>query len=246
VYSSKHVDNNKVMIHYYDSIEKSDKELIPIVVCPGLSETAEEYIDLLEFVSLRRCLLLSFRGRGKSGTPERGYNLDEHISDIESVVQDAGIKSFHLFGFSRGVAYAFGFAQKHKEQIKSLILGDYPPEHRAMPQEWAEDYINNYLIPYNRAGNIRSKAVIGIQKESSQISLENKIGIPVLVARGKLEGSLISDTDMERYKKMCCQLSIKEYTQSGHNITSSEKILFYRDTVNFLDGINYISSKIGE
>jgi pimeloyl-ACP methyl ester carboxylesterase len=225
------------MIHYYDSIEKSDETLIPLVVCPGLSETAEEYVDLLEAISPRRCILLSFRGRGKSDTPDSGYNLDNHVSDIASVIQDAGIELFHLFGYSRGVAYVLGYAQRHTEQIKSVILGDYPPEHRAMPQEWADDYINNYLIPYDRTGNIRPNAVLGIQRESSQISLESHLSMNVLVARGQLKESLITDIDLGRYKKMCNKLSFKEYSLSGHDIKETEKELFYRDIVVFLNKI---------
>lgn len=237
MYLSKHVDNNNVMIHYYDSLEKSDKKLIPLIVCPGLSETAEEYIDLLEAISPRRCILISFRGRGKSDTPDIGYNLEDHVSDIKSVVQHAGVELFHLFGYSRGVAYALGYARRYKDQIKSLILGDYPPEHRAMPQDWPEDYINNYLIPYNRTENIRPKAVRGIQRESSQISLESQFSNHVLVARGKLKESLVNDIDLSRYKTMCCKLLIKEYLLSGHNIKGTEKELFYSDVVNFLDSV---------
>jgi pimeloyl-ACP methyl ester carboxylesterase len=234
MYLSKYADSKNVIIHYYDTLEQSDEQLLPLVVCPGLSETAEEYIDVLQAMLPRRCIVLSFRGRGKSDTPERGYNLDEHISDIESVVHHAGLKSIHLFGYSRGVAYALGFARKHKEQIKSLILGDYPPEHRAMPREWATDYINHYLITFNRIDNIRPQAVRGIQRESLHINLENRFEIPVLVARGMLQGSLITDEDIARYKTMCGNLSIKEYGQSGHDIKDAEKGAFYRDIVHFL------------
>lgn len=237
MYSSKYAQNNSIMIHYYDSLENSDKTLIPLIVCPGLSETAEEYIDLLEAISPRRCIVLSFRGRGKSDTPESGYNLENHVSDIETVVKHAGIESFHLFGYSRGVAYALGFAQCHKEQIKSIILGDYPPEHRAMPEVWPEDYINHYLIPYNRTDNIRPKAVWGIQRESFQVSLESKLPMKVLVVRGKLEESLVTDADLDRYKKMCSNLSVNEYFLSGHDVKDTEKGLFYSDIIDFLDSV---------
>lgn len=237
MYMSQHIDNNNVSIHYYDSCNQSDSKLLPIIVCPGLSETADEYIDFLEAILPRRCIVLSFRGRGKSSTPKSGYNLEEHISDIESVVKHAGLESFHIFGYSRGVAYALGYAQKHENQIKSLIVGDYHPEHRAMPPGWDEDYINNYLIPYNRTENIRPEAVICIQRESAQISLENSLAIPLLMARGKLEESLISDIDVERYKTMVRQLTVKEYVQSGHNIKGTDKGLFYADIIHFINSV---------
>jgi len=232
---SKYVKNKGVRLHYIDSFEKADKKMTPLVVCPGLSETAEEYIDLLELVLPRRCILISFRGRGQSDTPDNGYNLDDHVSDIESVVRDCGVNSFHLFGFSRGVSYALSYAQKHTEQIKSIILGDYPPEHRSMPANWSKDYIENYLIPFNRTDHIRSKAVLGIQRESTKISLENTLSVSLLLARGMLNDSLVTDCDIKRYEKICATMTIKEYHQSGHDIKEKEQITFYNDIVNFLD-----------
>jgi pimeloyl-ACP methyl ester carboxylesterase len=228
-------DNNKTMIHYYDSMDTSDNQQVPLVVCPGLSETAEEYIDLLEVLLPRRCIILSFRGRGKSDTPDSGYDLDAHVSDIESVVDHAGVHSFHLFGYSRGASYALSYAHSHSNKVISLLLGDYPPEHKAMPSDWPDDYINNYLIPYNRTANIRPKAVYGIQKESLQISLASPPDIPVFVARGLLEGSLVTEIDLERYKRMSSDLSIKEYQHSDHGLKGKDKEAFYGDIRRFLE-----------
>ncbi|MCR8842070.1 alpha/beta hydrolase [Paenibacillus sp. SC116] len=93
---SKTATHNGLNIHFLDSIIEADPELTPIVVCPGLSETAEEYIDLLEFLFPRRGIVLSFRGRGQSQTPQIGYDLEHHVSDIESVVKESGVAYFHL------------------------------------------------------------------------------------------------------------------------------------------------------
>jgi hypothetical protein len=65
-----------------------------------------------------------------------------------------------------------------------MILGDYPPEHRSMDPDWPEEYINNYLIPQNRSDSIRPKAVLGIQRESVQICLDEDLEIPVFVNAG--------------------------------------------------------------
>lgn len=238
MYISKHVKNGETAIHYFDSIDSSDPSKMPIVVCPGLSETADEYLDLLRLVQPRRSVILSFRGRGESETPLSGYNLDEHISDIEAVVQDAGLDQFHLFSYSRGVSYALGYALKHKSKAKSIMAGEYPPEHRAMETDWPEDYINNYLVPFNRTGQIRPAAVRGIQRESRQIDLRGNFDMPVLVARGLLEGSLVTDSDIERYKSMCSKLIIKEYPASGHSLKGQDKKTFYNDIVEFIDNIH--------
>lgn len=235
MYKSKHVRNGELAIHYFDSVDSSDLSKTALVVCPGLSETADEYLDLLEVVQPRRSVILSFRGRGESGTPSSGYDLGEHISDIEAVVQDAGLDQFHLFSYSLGVSYALGYALKHKSKVKSIMVGDYPPEHRAMDKEWPEDYINNYLVPFNRTQHIRPTAVRGIQRESRQIDIKGNFDIPVLVARGLLEGSLVTDSDIERYKSMCPKLMIKEYPASGHGLKGQDKEKFYSDIVEFIN-----------
>ncbi|GMK45593.1 hypothetical protein PghCCS26_27210 [Paenibacillus glycanilyticus] len=233
--SEYYARNGEVGIHYYDSRDEADERLVPIVVCPGLSETAEEYLDFMEAAAPRRCILLSFRGRGKSDTPEAGYDLKDHLTDLESVVRDAGVKSFHLFAYSRGVSYALQYAHAYPSDVHSFIVGDYPPEHRAMPDGWAEDYIHHYLIPYNRTSNIRTDAVWGIQRESVQISLDQPLQLPLMVARGQREGSLVTEEDLARYKRMSEAVSVKEYARSDHALKGEDKALFYADIIRFVN-----------
>ncbi|NIK67484.1 alpha/beta hydrolase [Paenibacillus sp. BK720] len=233
--SEHYARNGKVGIHYYDSRDDADERLVPIVVCPGLSETAEEYLDFMEAAAPRRCILLSFRGRGKSDTPEGGYNLQDHLSDLEAVAGDAGVESFHLFAYSRGVSYALQYAHSYPGKVCSITVGDYPPEHRAMPDGWAEDYIHHYLIPYNRTSNIRTTAVWGIQRESVQLRLDQSLKAPIMVARGLLEGSLIAEEDLARYQRMSNAVRIKEYARSGHALKGEDKAQFYADIIRFVN-----------
>ncbi|SDW54326.1 alpha/beta fold hydrolase [Paenibacillus sp. CF384] len=223
-FTSGFADSDGVRIHYFDSINQADPDSVPLLICPGLSETAEEYVDVLEFLLPRRCVVLSFRGRGNSDTSEGGYDLDEHVSDIEAVIRTIQLKQFHLFGHSRGVSYALGFAEAHNErQILSLLLGDYPPEHRQMPSGWADEYINDYLIPFQRTSNIRTDAVWGIQRESKYVSLDSSSALPALILRGKLEGSLINDSDLQRYHNKFQHLTVEEFHRSGHDLMGTER-----------------------
>jgi Predicted hydrolases or acyltransferases (alpha/beta hydrolase superfamily) len=235
VLSERFARNGEVSIHYYDSNNEADDRLVPIVVCPGLSETAEEYLDFIAAAAPRRCILLSFRGRGKSDTPEAGYDLKDHLSDLEAVVRDSNVKSFHLFAYSRGVSYALEYAHTYPANVRSIIVGDYPLEHRMMPDGWAEDYIHHYLIPYNRTSNIRPATVWGIQRESTQILLDRPLRLPIMVARGRLEGSLITDEDVVRYKRMHESVTVKEYARSGHALKGEDRMLFYSDIAWFAD-----------
>lgn len=227
-------NHNGVRIHYLDTAPYADAQYTPVVICPGLSETAEEYAELALFLLPRRSIMLSFRGRGQSQTPCEGYDLDDHVTDIESVLRETNLSYCHLFSYSRGVSYALKYAQKHPSSIASLIIGDYPAEHRQMTPEWAEAYIEHYLIPQNRLGHIRPEAVRAIQRESTQIALHAQINVPVLVTRGMLEDSLITDEDLQNYREMCTNLSIEQFYQSGHTLKSSEMALFYETVELFL------------
>jgi len=48
--------------------------------------------------------------------------MDAYISDIETIAAYCNVKKFHLFGHSWGGLYAQIYAQKHPEQILSLLL----------------------------------------------------------------------------------------------------------------------------
>jgi pimeloyl-ACP methyl ester carboxylesterase len=80
------INNNGVNIHVIDSNTVAKQEL-PLVIIPGLSESAEDYLPLMESLSPCRCVAISLRGRGKSDAPHTGYKLEDHISDIEAVVK---------------------------------------------------------------------------------------------------------------------------------------------------------------
>jgi Predicted hydrolases or acyltransferases (alpha/beta hydrolase superfamily) len=230
---SKRTNNDGVWIHYLDSAASTS--LVPVIICPGLSETAEEYTDLIEYLSPRRCVVLSFRGRGQSDTPASGYNLVDHVTDLESVVQDADLNRFHLFSYSRGVSYALGFAEKHPSQVVSLIVQDYPAEHKKMPEGWASEYINHYLVPFSRQRNIRPDAVWGIQRESEQVYFDFRLNKKLLVLKGMLEGNLLSDEAVEAYRRISSDVMVKGFGRSGHDIRNTEKELLYRTIGEFLN-----------
>ncbi|MDI4646914.1 alpha/beta fold hydrolase [Cohnella hashimotonis] len=231
-------DLNGLRIHYLDTLQESDASLVPVFVCPGLSETAEEYEDFIAEMLPRRVIVLSFRGRGRSDTPLSGYDLQDHVADIESVVQQLQLTKFHLYGYSRGVSYALAYARRHPHRIASIIVQDYPAEHKAMTAEWPRSYIDEYLIPTNRLStNIRAEAVHGIQKDSTACEITFSFEKPVLVMRGLLEDSLISDEELLPYRLHFSNLRIENFTKSGHNIRGSEKEKLDRTIKDFLAGV---------
>ena len=233
------VDNEGVKIHVLDSIDESDEQFVPLLICPGLSEHADEYRTLIEDLLPRRSIVISFRGRGKSDTPEAGYSLQHHLSDISSVVDKLNLQSYYLLGYSRGVSYAIGHVLDAKQSVKGLILEEYPAEHKRMSPEWAEDYINGYLTPTGRIIQMRAVAVHGIQRESVQYDFWDELGkvaMPVLLMRGMLEGSLLTDEDEDRYRNNVKNLSTFHFHVSEHDVWRSEYALFVQKLKEFMSG----------
>ena len=230
---SKFANNDSLAIHYLDSMDEADLNLTPVLICPGLSETADEYADFMEELLPRRSIALSFRGRGLSDTPQQGYDLEQHVSDIAAVVKEACVPKFHLFGYSRGVPYALSYASQNIERIASILVEDYPPEHRAMSASWQDDYINNYVIPARR--NIRPAAVCGIQNDSTQQDIYFKFEKPALVMRGMLGDALLTEEGVRRYRSMFANMQLREFLHSGHNIRGTEKQELYLAILHFIN-----------
>ena len=62
------------------------------------------------------------RGNGLSDWEVDELSLDAWVSDLETVVNAAGLDRFPLFGMSQGCAISVAFAVRHPERVSRLIL----------------------------------------------------------------------------------------------------------------------------
>jgi class 3 adenylate cyclase/pimeloyl-ACP methyl ester carboxylesterase len=62
------------------------------------------------------------RGNGLSDWDVRDIALDAWVSDMETVVDAAGLGRFPLVGFSQGCAVSIAYAVRHPERVSHLIL----------------------------------------------------------------------------------------------------------------------------
>src|SRR5690348_9293870 len=61
-----------------------------------------------------RILRYDQRGAGLSEKPRQSFSFADHVSDLERVLDHAGIAPpYHLVGLAAGAAIAVAFAQKH-------------------------------------------------------------------------------------------------------------------------------------
>ena len=75
---------------------------------------------------------MDLRGRGASDKPAKGYALDYHLRDINSLLDDMGIDRAVIIGHSLGAFIGLAFAAEYSDRIDRLVLvdggGDLSPE----------------------------------------------------------------------------------------------------------------------
>jgi pimeloyl-ACP methyl ester carboxylesterase len=236
------IDNRGVRLHYLDSgSEPFDPARVPLVIVPGLSEGAEDQEDLMAAVAPRRAVAISLRGRGKSEAPIAGYSLDDHVADVEALVEALRLYRFVLFGSSRGVSYATSYAARHPERLAGLILADYPAHHTELDAGWLDRVMETSWRGRPVAERMKRRALAGIQRESSYLPLwEGLRGVscPALILRGGSEGSLLPSAEADRYRRVMPDATVVVFEDAGHDLTEPDPDRFGTTIREFLDGID--------
>lgn len=77
---------------------------------------------LQRFASFSRYLHFDKRGTGASDRRSEIPGIDERVTDLEAVMDHAGVERAHLFACSEGGPMAIMFAATYPERVESLIL----------------------------------------------------------------------------------------------------------------------------
>ena len=200
---------------------------VPLVVSPGFWEPAEMAADLFERLG-RHGLSLSYRGRGASDTPDRGYDLDDHVGDLECVVDAFVPGSFCLLGYSRGGAYALEYALRHPERVAGLILVDQPPVHNVWPKGSAAQRSSMTYRGEPVLNFFRLRAAEGFETSTHRdfTSDLGRISCPVLVLRGMRTdvpvAAKVDDRVAAVYEASLSRVSVVSFAASGHQIPLDE------------------------
>ncbi|WP_285397514.1 alpha/beta hydrolase [Lysinibacillus sp. fls2-241-R2A-57] len=225
--------NNDVKIQYIETTNFNQK-LLPLVYIPGAMGNAEQFIEEMGSLFPRQCISISLRGRGKSEAPKSGYTFEEHIMDITSVIKERNINAYCLMAYSMGVAYAIKYAAMNPNEIKGLILCDYPAKYPLIQETWIEA-----VGKFVEEG--KDHVIRGIQKDSQDIVLWEElkeIGCPVLVLKGGTEGSLLNTDDVEKYKSHLKNVEVIEFSESGHELWNPDYNKFINTITNYLEKID--------
>lgn len=71
-----------------------------------------------------RCMLVRYdeRGTGLSDRDVRDFSFDAFVQDLETVVDECGLRRFALLGISQGAPVAIAYAVRHPERVSRLVL----------------------------------------------------------------------------------------------------------------------------
>ncbi len=103
---------------------------VPLLLLHGFGNEAHIWDDFApEVAPYYRTLALDHRGHGESSwDPERRYDLDTLVRDVEAVTAALDIERLVLVGHSLGGRVATLFAGRHCERMAGLVLVDIGPE----------------------------------------------------------------------------------------------------------------------
>ena len=121
--------------------ELKPNERPPVVLVPGgVNPAAISYGPLLEVIRDEADVVVKDLEVYTADTPPTGYGLELEVEGIKRAAEAAGLKSFHLVGYSGGGAASLAFIVKYPDLVKSLALiepawiGNHPED----AADWSE------------------------------------------------------------------------------------------------------------
>jgi len=118
-FQSHFLDVSGVRMHYVDEGDGP-----PIVLVHGNPTWSFYFRRLIKELSDRfRVIALDHIGCGLSDKPQRyPYTLATHITNLKQLIDHLGLESLTLGGHDWGGAIAFGWAVRHPERIRRLVV----------------------------------------------------------------------------------------------------------------------------
>ncbi|MGE2691309.1 alpha/beta fold hydrolase [Mycolicibacterium pulveris] len=235
---SRFTDNGGVRLHFLDS--GGDDRGAPIVFVPGMTCVAEDYAEVLPAFG-RRTVVVEIRGHGRSGVPADGYDGPTLSSDVGAVVDAVTSGPVHLVTFSRGTAYAIGWALRHPTRVRSLAIGDYIPEERLLPPGAPRRLLDGRWRGTPVRDRVDYDAAIKTFERARARSFWNELArlrLPLLVVRSG-ERVLVTDEQWSRYRREFPDATLIEFSDSPHDIFRPDRRRFVqlvRDHVDHADG----------
>ena len=107
----------------------------PMIILHGLFGFSDNWqTHAKKFADYYRVILVDLRNHGHSDWSDE-FSYELMVNDLKELCDDLGLKNILLIGHSMGGKVAMLFAQKHKELLDKLVVGDigvkaYPMHHQ--------------------------------------------------------------------------------------------------------------------
>lgn len=101
----------------------------PVIMLHGIRGYAQTFEGLAQALQpTMRVISYDQRGRGESDwDPKRNYYTDAYVSDLVSLTEHLGLKTFALLGHSMGGINAIVYASQHPGRVSRLLIEDAGP-----------------------------------------------------------------------------------------------------------------------
>jgi pimeloyl-ACP methyl ester carboxylesterase len=239
----KTIDNNGIEIEYFVNNQVSDKSTL--IISMGVWEPAARALPLISRLLGRHCIVLSYRGRGKSSTPLSGFNWHHHASDLNAVLQNEPANKPVFLAFSKGVSYMLGYLSPNPNEPHGIIIIDYPAIHSRAEEGYAQFWSTTEYNGFKMGNYVTMRALKGIETESSYREFYQELSetrCPVWLFRGTDSNSQIpsnlTDADVANYKSSIKDLRVIDFKHSGHMILDEElgkACKYIRDMLEIVD-----------
>lgn len=110
-------------LHLHYSTDGWDTPGPALLFLNGMTQTTRHWAShVREFRKTRPVLTYDARGQGKSDPPPAIPSLEDHVSDLDQLLDHLEVDSIDLVGFSHGARVALGYAITHPERVRKLVL----------------------------------------------------------------------------------------------------------------------------
>ena len=232
------VVNRAVTLHALKSGAGPSEFAVGVV--PGLSETADDWRELLEYLAPLHTAAITLRGRGRSSAPAAGYSLAHHTSDVAAFVEQIQAESVLLVAFSRSVGYALEYATLQSNKLAGLVLLDYAPKHTELPPTWAERFAESSWRSRKASSIVSLPVLQAIAKEADAKDFTPHLSsllLPTLVVRGGMPGAALSASGAAEYTNRLPHCRVAVLDRSSHALWEPNASDLYREIATFARGV---------
>lgn len=130
-FSEHHVRSADGLRLYYRRYGSLQSPHLPLLCLPGLTRNSRDFHDIAcRHAAGRQVIAVDYRGRGRSDYDPNpaNYNPMTYLTDLQSVLADAGVARAVVLGTSMGGLLAMGLAAAMPDLPAGIIFNDIGPD----------------------------------------------------------------------------------------------------------------------